>query len=157
MAQPVVSWWNSSNTSQITQWQVGTVDAGSISPDTTFLVWNNRGGNTDLSDMQSVTITTKAPDGSDGGPNFELITNKWIEVRVDSMGEIGWTPIGGTATKAMKAGGSAPASTIKGAINDGTTANSIVNFAQFTAHAHPHATATAGNVDFLMRVSYTYV
>ncbi|ALS22325.1 hypothetical protein [Paenibacillus naphthalenovorans] len=154
MAQPQVSWWNSINAAQITDWAIGQVDAGSTSPDTTFLIWNNRGGSTGVSDMTSCTITTKDSGGNDTG---ELVTNKWIHVRVDTMSESTFTPIGGTTTKSIKAGGSAPAGTIKGTANDGTTANATENFAQVTLHAVPLATATAGNVDFLLRVAYTYV
>lgn len=154
MAAPLISWMNSSNTTQITSWAIGTIDAGSTSPDTTFLIWNNRAGATLVSDMTSCTITTKDSAGGDTG---ELVVNKWIQVRVDTMSESTFTAIGGISAKSIKAGGTAGAGTINGAINDGTIANAPNNFAQVTLHAVPLATATAGNVDFLLRVAYTYV
>lgn len=154
MAAPIFTWMNSTNTSQMTSWPVGTVDAGTPSPDTTFLIWNNRGGSTDVSDATSCTITSKDAGGNDTG---ELVQNLWVKVRVDSMGETEFSDIGGATTKSIKAGGTAPAGTIKGTSNDGTTTNSVVNFAQVTAHVTPHALATAGQVNFLLRVSYTYV
>ncbi|REK76297.1 hypothetical protein [Paenibacillus paeoniae] len=154
MAAPLISWYSSNNQSQVTQWQIGTVDAGSTSQDTTFLIWNNRGGNAVVSDAQGCTITTKDISGGDTG---ELVTERWIKVRVDSMSESSFTAIGGTTTKAIKAGGSAPAGIIRGTVNDGTIANAAANFAQVTAHATPSVTATAGNVDFLLRLSYTFV
>jgi hypothetical protein len=154
MASPSVQWQNSTNTAQITNWAIGQVDAGSTSADTTFLIWNNRGGASATSAMESCTITTKDAAGGDTG---ELVVDKWIKVRVDTLAESSFTAIGGTTTKAVKAGGTAPAGTIKGTVNDGSIANATDNFAQVTLHATPSVTATAGNSDFLLRISYTFV
>jgi len=153
MPAPIISWYNVDNTSQVTQWQLGTIDAGTVSPDTTFLIWNNRGGSTAVSDATNCTITTKDIAGGNTG---DLVVGKWIEVRVDTMGEANFTPIGGTSTKAVKAGGSAPAGTISGEINDGTKVNALNNYAQVTLHANVDPLAVAGNIDFLVRLSYQY-
>lgn len=153
MAQPEISWFELNNTTPVTQWTIGTVDAGNTSPDKTFLIWNNRGKSVAVSDATDCTITTK---DAQGGETGELVTDKWIEARVDSMSETSFTPIGKGSTKALKAGGTAPAGVIKGTVNDGTTANAKDNFAQVTLHAKPSATATAGNVDFLLRLQYRY-
>lgn len=153
MAQPEISWFELNNTTPVTQWPIGTVDAGNTSPDKTFLIWNNRGKGVAVSDATDCTITTKDPAGGEIG---ELVENTWIKVRVDTMSETGFTPIGKGAAKSLKAGGTAPAGTIRGTTNDGTTTNAKENFAQVTLHAHPTATATAGNVDFLLRLQYRY-
>jgi len=153
MATPVISWWKQDNLSQWTLWDIGTVDADNTSKNDIFLIWNNRGGSTDVPDAEGCMITTK---DITGGNNGEIITEKWIEVKCDTMNESTFTPIGGDTAKAIKAGGNAPAGIIKGTANDGTIANSASNFAQVTAHAHPSVTATAGVVDFLLRVFYTY-
>jgi hypothetical protein len=153
MPQPQISWYNIDNTSQVTQWLIGTIDAGTVSPDTTFLIWNNRGGPTAVSDATNCSITTKDIAGGNTG---DLVEGKWVEVRVDTMGETEPTPIGGTTVKAVKAGGTAPAGTISGAANDGTKANSPNNFAQVTLHVNVNPLAVAGNIDFLLRLSYQY-
>ncbi|MNB95577.1 hypothetical protein D3C81_693970 [compost metagenome] len=153
MAAPVISWYKADNTTQVTSWDIGTVDAGTVSNDTTFLIWNNRAGTGAVSDMTACAVTTK---DSSGGNNGEIITNKWIEIKVDSMNESTFTPIGGTTTKTVQAAGAA-AGTISGAVNDGTTANAAVNFAKITVHANVPAIATAGNVSFLTRIAYQYV
>lgn len=150
---PQITWWKAGNTDPWTSWNIGTVDAGSTSGESVFLIWNNRGGSTAVSDAEGCTITTKDIAGGDTG---EIVTDKWIQVRVETMGETTPTPIGGTTEKAIKAGGSAPAGTIKGTANDGTTANSAANFAQIVALAKPSVTATAGNVNFLLRLRYTF-
>jgi len=155
MAAPIVSWYNAANDTQQTSWDLGVVDAGSVSADTQFLIWNNRGGGSAVSDMTNCTITTKDDAGGDTGA---LVTDTWIEVQVDSMGESSFTAIGGTTTKAIEAGGinTTGNQTIAGAINSGDLAADD-NYAGVTLHANVPATATAGSVNFLTRVSYQYV
>ncbi|NGQ95329.1 hypothetical protein G3578_09195 [Brevibacillus sp. SYP-B805] len=163
MPAPAVSWYKTDNVTALPKWEIGTIDAGSTSPALGVLIWNNRGGTSDLSTMTNCTITTKDSAGGDTG---ELVTNTWIEVRVDSMGETGFTKIGGSVTKAIQAGGNTVNATgtyspntkeILGVANDGSIANSKGNFAQVTLQANVPATATAGNVNFLTRVAYQYV
>lgn len=148
-----ISWYKQDNINTWNNWAVGTVDAGSTSENSVFLIWNNRGGSTAISDAQGCTLTTKDVSGGDTG---ELVTDRWIWGRVDTMSETTFTQIGGSTTKSIKAGGTAPAGTIRGTANDGTIANSASNFAQVTLQARPSVTATAGNVSFLLRVQYTY-
>lgn len=153
MAIPKVEWFNGDNTAPVSSWAIGTVDAGTVSTASTFMIWNNRAGTSVLSDMTSCTISTK---DASGGNTGELVTSKWIEVKVETLSETTFSAIGGTVTKAIRAGGSAPAGTISGAINDGTIAGGASNFAKVTLQANVPAIATAGNVDFLTRVSYLY-
>jgi len=152
MASPLVQWYDVTNTTQKTEWQIGVVDAGSVSVDTTFLIWNNRGASTDVSDMTNCTITTKDVLGSNTG---EVVVNKWIEARVDSMNETQFTPIGGTTTKTVQAGGSTDAGKIKGTANDGSL-GAVSNYAKLSLHANVPATATAGSFTFLTRIAYQF-
>lgn len=154
MAQPVVSFWNANNTAQITSYDVGVVDAGSVTTDTTFLIFNNKGGSTAVSDMTNVTVTTK---DSAGGNTGEFIANKWVEVKCPAMGDVTFTPVGGTTTKAIKAKGASVASgVIKGSVNDGTSANAQDNYAEIIVHVNVPALATAGVVNGLFRCSYQH-
>ncbi|WJZ23509.1 hypothetical protein LIS04_81 [Listeria phage LIS04] len=153
MAAPIVSWYVSDNASQLTQWDIGTVDAGSISNSLTVLIWNNRGGSTAVSDMTNCSITTK---DSAGGNTGELVTNTWIEAKVDSLGETNYSAIGGTVVKDIRAqAADAPEKTIKGTSNSGATSDES-NYSKVTLRANVPATATAGLVNFLTRVSYQY-
>lgn len=156
MPAPVVSWYSADNQNPISNWSIGVIDAGSVSPDTTFLIWNNRGGTADVSDMTNCTITTKDLGGNNNG---DLITETWIEVRVDSMNETSFSPIGGTVTRLIRAGGAAPPDNgvIKGTANNGIAATAENSFAKVTLHANVPADATAGNASFLTRVAYQYV
>lgn len=152
MATPIVSWCDASNNTAA-NFNIGTVDAGSVSPDTTFLIWNNKAGETAVSDMTNCAITTK---DTTGGNTGEVVTNTWMQVRVDSMSEATFSPIGGIVTKTISAAG-APSGEIKGLTNDGVEANSLLNHAKVTLHASVPQIATAGNFDFITRVSYQYV
>ncbi|OBR67756.1 hypothetical protein A7K91_08455 [Paenibacillus oryzae] len=152
MASPLVQWYDITNATQKTEWQIGVVDAGSVSNEHTFLIWNNRGVNSDVSDMTNCTITTKDVLGSNTG---EVVVNKWIEARVDSLNETVYTPIGGTTTKLVQAGGAAGAARIKGTANNGSL-TAVVNYAKISLHANVPATATAGNFTFLTRIAYQF-
>ncbi|MFB7817764.1 hypothetical protein ACFC0X_26790 [Paenibacillus chitinolyticus] len=147
----VVQWFNATNTSQENSWDIGPVDAGAASPDKTFYIWNNRGGGAAVSDMLNCTITTK---DSAGGNTGELVLNKWIEVKCESMNETTFSQIGGANTRTIQAGGGAGAGIIKGTANDGTVANAVPNYAKITMHANVPSNATAGNYAFLTRVTY---
>lgn len=156
MATPVISWSKVKADSTIedaTRFDIGIVDAGSVSDATTFLIWNNKGGASDVSNMTNCTITTK---DSTGGNTGDVVTGTWIQVKVDSANETTFSPIGGTVTKAIKAAGAIDG-VIEGKLNDGTVANSALNFAKVTLQASIPQTATAGNFDFITRVSYQYV
>ncbi|MBV6713966.1 hypothetical protein [Paenibacillus chitinolyticus] len=147
----VVQWYDATNTKQENSWDIGIVDAGNVSSDKTFYIWNNRSGTAAVSDMQNCTITTK---DSAGGNTGELVVNRWIEVKCDSMNETTFSQIGGTNTRPIQAGGGAGAGIIKGTANDGTVANAIPNYAKITIHANVPSNATAGNFSFLTRVAY---
>lgn len=155
MPAPIVSWYNADNTTQVTQWDIGTVDAGSVSTAFEVLIWNNRGNASAVSDMTNTTITTK---DSAGGNTGELVEDTWIEAKVVSLAEANFSPMGGTVTRDLKGDAAdTPSGTIKGAANDGTKTNARPNFAQVSLRANVPPTATAGLVNFLTRVSYQYV
>lgn len=154
MAAPNVFWYTADNNTQVTQWDIGTVDAGSISTPKDILVWNNRGGTTALSDMTATTITTK---DNAGGNTGELVVNTWIECKVISKNEASYFPMGGTVTRDLKAQDAAVANgIIKGSANDGSI-SATANFCRISLRANVLPTATAGLVSFLTRISYQYV
>lgn len=153
MAAPIIEWYDQTNTFQETQWQIGTVDAGSISPDTTFLIWNNRGRSEAVSDMTNCTITTKDILGGNTG---EVVEDLWIEARLNSIPNDDFEKIGGTIVKPIQSAAGVTGQ-ISGAANDGTKENASSNFAEVTVRANVPATATAGNFSFLLRVQYQYV
>jgi hypothetical protein len=105
MAQPIVSWYDSTDTEITGVYDFQTIDAGTTSPNHTFTIWNNRNGSSDVSKMEDVTITTVDMNGGDGntaGNIVEAVRDKWFWVKVDSLNEVSFTQIGGsTAKKAL--------------------------------------------------------
>lgn len=168
---PIISWWNRDNTQQLTLWDIGVVDAGTESPHLGVLIWNNRGGDEDVANIVEATLTTRDMDAGDVG---HVVVGKWIRVRVDSISEAVFTPIGKDAYHPVRTVGTtinddgshtpqvpphtSPAGTVSvlGVKNDGTKVNSQGNFIECTLLAFPDALAPAGTFEFVVRLSYTF-
>jgi hypothetical protein len=79
---PLVSWRARDNSDQINRWDIGVVDAGTTSKDFGFLVWNNYLSETDVPDMEDVTIMTKDGQGFATG---DLVMGQWIKIKCDTI------------------------------------------------------------------------
>lgn len=173
-AYPAISWYNRDNTQQVSLWDVGqggTVKAGEESPQFGVLIWNNRGGTADVSDIVKADLTTRDMDARDITPP---VVGRWVRVKNDSQAEVVATPIGKGANKDIKTSGTtlnddgsftpnvaphtSPAGEVSalGVKNDGTKTNAAGNFIEVTLSALPAATAPAGTFDFVVRLSYTF-
>lgn len=171
---PVISWWNRSNTQQVTLWDVGqggTVKAGEESPQFGVLIWNNRGGSEDVSNIVAAELTTRDMDAKDTSPP---VAGRWTRVKNDSIGEVVATPVGRNASKAIKSVGktingngeftpnvpphTSPAGEVSalGVKNDGTKENSLGNLIEVTLTALPEATAPAGVFEYVVQLTYTF-
>lgn len=175
--QPLVSWWKRDNSAQYLKWDIGVVDAGTPSPQTGFLIWNNKGGTTDVADMEDCTITTKGEGGVNTGA---LVEGQWVKVKLDGVDST-FHPIGfdtatnQAVTRPIKAIGSTTFNSVTstpqvgshvstngevnilGVANSGNKIDSAGNFAEITAYADVPGNASAGLIKFLLRVSYKYV
>lgn len=141
MVAPVITWYNSTDTVQYSSYSWGTVDAGTISSSNTFDIWNDKGGGAGSSTATSCTFTAKDSSGRDTG---ELVTGTWTEVKSTSYGDVTFTPVGGTTTKAI---GYASA--------DQTLPSD--EKAVCVVQINVPGSATAGTVNFKLRASYQYV
>lgn len=168
---PIISWWDRENVKQHTQWNIGVVDAGTESEHFGVLIWNNRGGSEDVSNIVEASLTTRNADASETG---HVVEGKWIRVRVDSIGEAIFTPIGKDAQHLVRTVGTttnedgthtpevpphtSPAGTVcaLGVKNDGTKANAQGNYIECTLVAFPDNLAPAGTFEFVVRLSYTF-
>lgn len=173
MAAPEVTFWDRDTNTDISSvgWHIGQVDAGTVSAEKGVIIWNNKAGAEDVSDMQDVTITTK---DSKGGTEGELVGFEWIEVRVDDGLDVNFHAIGVDHAHPIKAPGSTtnadgtftpgvdPHSSESGAVNilgvknDGSV-DAKGNYVETTLRANVPQLATAGVSNFLVRVSYKYV
>jgi len=97
---PIVSWYEGTNEKSKevkSTVNFGTVDADSSSPTKVFYIWNNRAGTDDCSKMEEVVFTTRDRNGGTGdtvGNIVEAVRDNWFKVRVDSLGESSFTPVG---------------------------------------------------------------
>lgn len=168
MAAPLITWWDNSNSTQLSRWEIGVIDAGSTSPEKEFLIWNNRMGDstTVISDAINCVLTTKDVGGLNGVGTTaeELITGKWVNVCCLSAGKdpnvlSDWTPVGGATTQEVRAGGSSASTEglLAGGTNDGTIGGAEANFIRVKAKVIVPNTALAGRVDYLLRLMYQYV
>lgn len=98
--EPVISWYEGTNamSSEVKSTvNYGTVDADTDSGQKTFFIWNNRNENEDVSKMEEVTFTTRDRLGGTGdtpGNEVEAVRDNWFQVRVDSLDESSFTPVG---------------------------------------------------------------
>lgn len=109
MSSPILSWTDATGTAQVTNFDMGVVDAGTVSKEFEFILWNNKRipgsnnpttnkeyGATDISDVEDLTITTK---DITGGTSSEVVTNRWIAVNVPDK-DSQWLRVGyDTVTK----------------------------------------------------------
>lgn len=121
--EPVISWFEgtNSNINEVTGIvSYGTVDADTESGKKTFYIWNNCDGEENVSKMEEVTFTTRDRLGGTGdqvGNIVEAVKDNWFQVRVDSLSESSFTPVG-------KGGmGTANESGVKAVGTNGSTIN----------------------------------
>lgn len=96
--EPLVSWYEGTNAkaSEVKSTvNYETVDADSQSKTKIFYIWNNRGGTEDCPKMEEVTFTTRDRQGGLGdSPVVEAVRDNWFNVRVDSLNEQSFVPVG---------------------------------------------------------------
>lgn len=162
MAAPEVSFYDKTGTNKIESWQLGEVDAGSETEALEFTIWNNKGGEEDVSNMKNVRITTVNSDGTEKG---DVVTGKWVHVIVnddDPSGDGKGTPIGGNSAEnqvkvwAEGVDKATDGYTIKGTKNDGVKAHSMENYANVKAWVSVPLNANEGEKPFIVRVPYSY-
>lgn len=142
----------------VANWDAGTVQANNDSAILTLLIWNNRGGQTALSDLKECTITSL---DIDGGSSSDVVSGKWVNVNVPSIdgNQTTWTQVGGATTKSLRADGvqAQDGFIIKGTTNDGNKNNSKPNYCTARLKVHVPLNATAGTKTYKLRINGYYV
>lgn len=153
MAAPVVTYWNSNSSTNITStgWKIGEIDAGTESAHFTFNIWNNKGGSSATSTMKNVTLHVLNSDGSENNTSLlgnAMVTGKWCRVKVNGGSVV---QIGGSASTNLRAKGLSSGNTIEGGVNGDTK-----NYAQIEAYVSVPSGATEGTYSFIFRTKYQY-
>lgn len=142
--------------------------ADTDSEEVVFYIANNFTKNapvaTDCFDIKNCSITVKKSE--DGSMDEQLVQEKWIRVKVDSLTETEFSPIGANMSgatwvelsKAIGCGDPVVgANNISGLANDGNIAGTGKNnLAKVAAKCHPSLMATPGKHPFKFRIVYTY-
>ncbi len=153
---------------EVTEWAIGVVDAGTTSAITTFLIWNNFKEATDArKTMEDCSLGTRCKDGSHTGEGQEVVEGKWVEARSISSGDavdgafgaIGYDD--GTSEfveKDVKGHGMSDWE-VAGVTNDGSYNDGLAkgNFVEVELQASPPIDASSGPKEFYTRFFYIFV
>lgn len=117
----------------------------------------------DCFDMKNCSLTVK---DTDGGMTDEIVQQKWVRVKADSLSESTFSQIGAHLDGSTWVEDAHPigcgdatvgVNNISGAANDGDPAGTGKNnIARFTVKAHPDPMATPVKHNFKFMVVYTY-
>lgn len=153
MAQPIVAYYTPDGANPVSRWDIGEIDANSVSPTLSVTVWNNKGGSTDVSHMKNVSVTCL--DGN-GGDSDAMVVEGWMRVSVNKQTAVS---VGGTNKQSVRAIGldESVGNLIYGTANDGTVSNSKNNFAYLDAAVKVPPNALEGLHNFKLRTEYFYV
>lgn len=153
MAAPSITVVDTSDRT-VTNWDNGVVQANAESAILQIIIWNNRGGLTDLSDLKEANITSL---DTDGRAITEVVTDKWVRVNVPAVdgSTAVWTPVGGTIAKSLRADGVDPSEgfVIKGVANDGSLVNATENYCTCNLKTKVPAGVEAGIRNWKMRIN----
>lgn len=141
MVAPVITFWNSGDTSEYTSLDYGSIDSGQTTAVTTINIWNDKGGTASSSTATSTIISVLTSTG--GSTGNDLVEDKWYNVECTSYGDVAYTAIGGATTKAI------------GYASADQTIPSNQKAVILTKLIVPSGTIS-GTTTFKVRVSYTY-
>ena len=116
---PLIGIYNETNTALQATWDVGVVRAQIPSSELTINVWNNRNGTVAVSDLRDPMLAVLDANGLTS--DTPVPKDKWVQVNVESVdgNTTTWTPIGGTATKLLRANSGVTTDIISGDVNNG--------------------------------------
>lgn len=156
MAAPIVSWTEKDGVTPVTEWKMGKINAGEVAPSKTFLIWNNKGGEEDVSDMQDTQITT-----TDGvGDELDVVAEKWTYVQCFPK-DSSFVQVGGDTMHMIQASGNDSTGQaisdgiIKGTANGGLQTDTT-NYAKVEAYVNPSLNAPAGLRQYYTRIVFYY-
>lgn len=149
---PKLKWYDSNNSSVVTKWNIGKLDAGVYSAVTDILVWNNRAGAAQRADMQNCKLTVVDRDGSS---QSTLVQQQWIQAKLPEVTGDNFEAIGGeTKQKSIKYS-TANDFIISGEQNTGLISDKK-NYARISLRCLPPQGAPANTHNFMLRFSYFY-
>ena len=155
MSAPIITLYDTTHTSLVSIWNVGTVKAQVPSPAFTVNIWNNKAGSVDVSDLKDCMVSVY--DASGTTYVDDVAANQWVEANVPSVdGSTGiWTKIGGLTTKDLRANSGVTDNSIKGTANTGTSSDTS-NFCTLNLRINAPINSVPGNKSFKVRLTGYY-
>lgn len=154
MAQAPVLTLTDQNNVAIQNLNFGVVDAGNQTGGVPIRIWNNFANAAGISDAINPTITTKTFNGFDSGDTVangnEIVINQFIQVQNQTSGQTTYFAMGGANVQSIsdsppQAGNTPPPPTIHSNGYAGCLLRAVIP-----------ASASAGNISFLIRVAFQY-
>ena len=154
MASSPVLVLTDSNNTVLSNLNFGVVDAGNQTGGVRVRVYNNLANAKGISDALNPSITTKTYNGLDSGDSVangnEIVINQMVQVQCLSSGQTSYYSIGGPNVQYVsdtppQPGNAAPSPVIHAG-----------NYADCLLRAQVPSSATAGNISFLLRISFNY-
>ena len=155
MAAPIIALYDSTHSSLVTVWPVGTVKAQIPSSTFTVNIWNNKNGTSDVSDLKNCEVSVY--DASGTTYVDDVAADKWVEANVPSIdgSTTTWTKIGGLTTKGIRANSGVTDNSIKGTMNSGVPSDTT-NFCTLNLRVNAPINSVPGNKSFKVRLTGYY-
>ena len=141
MADPVITIYDSTDTTEYTTIDYGNIDAGAESSVITLHVWNDKGGSAGSSTAENTVIRTVTSTGAYTG--LDLVEDKWVESKCTTYGASSYTAIGGATSEVI--GSAASTQTIPSNAYASCDTKVVVP-----------GTASSGTRSYKTRISYTF-
>jgi hypothetical protein len=135
----------------------GVVDAGNQTGGTIIRIWNNQANVSNISDAINPQLTTKTYNGLDSGDSIqngqEVVTNQMIGAQCLSSGQTSYLSIGGQNSLAIS---NLPSTGNGSLVIPATSTAGSPQYSRVQLRAVVPPSATPGNINFLLRVTYQY-
>jgi len=141
MADPDIKFYDSTDTTEYTSLDYGSIDAGNESSVITLHIWNDKGGSLGSSTAENCVIRTVTSTGAYTG--LDLVEEKWFNSKCTSYGATTYTAIGGSTTETIGS-------------TSGTDTIPSNAYASVDTKIVVPGTASSGSRSFKTRVSYTF-
>jgi len=161
MAKPVITIYNTNNSTQLNSIDIGSININSASTPVEVLIWNNRNGRNTVSTLINASITVL---DNNGGSTGRPVLEKWVQSLVyyygsDASNEL-YYPIGGEdGTRPLRAYAvpSSEGNILKGYGSSNGSLTYMENFAIARLKVEVPSNANVGDYNFIFRVQGYYI
>ena len=152
MADPIITFWDSTDSTQLSSIPWGSCGKGVETSEYTMNVWNNKGGSSPVDDAINCSITTMTYTGLESGDTVangqEVVSDTMLNAKCTSYGDTSFTAVGGSTTTPI--GYTTSTATLKG-----STATPSEQKATVVLKMSVPSDATGASINFKIRLNYS--